>query len=103
LKENEFPTYHLLLSFVDMAIEESIKVVKVGGHIALIMMNLCTANERRPMIGDCYRLLNRREKLIFENMILCPLSTQQPGADRAKANRELLNIARVVWVFKRIE
>ena len=103
LKKNEFISYDDFLQFVDRAIEESIKVVQVGGHIALIMMNLCTADERRSMIGDCYRLLNRRAELIFENMILCPLSTQQPGADRAKTNRELLNIARVVWVFKRIE
>lgn len=102
LKDNDFTCYDDFLSFVDKAIEESIKVLRIGGYLALIMMNLCEAKERRAMIGDCYELLHKHSTLTFENMLLCPLPTQQPGADRAKTNRELLNIARVVWVFRRI-
>lgn len=104
LLENEFEDYADFKRFVLVAIEKSLKVLRPNGYLALIMMNLSESqdNPKKAMIGDCYALLAAQEELEFENMILCPLSTQRSGTDTAKDNKDLLNNARVVWVFRRV-
>ena len=105
IMENEFQSYEAWKDFLEVCVSHAQYALKPGGYLALILKNKCILrdNPKYALIGDAYEILAAHEGLEFENMILTPLPNQLPGfkVNRAKEERTMLNLARLIWVFRR--
>ena len=103
--KNEFTSYGEWELLVLQAVSEANRILTLGGRITLIIMNLVYDKHETPrgLVGECYRFLRQQSGMEFENMILVPLLFNRPGfeVERMKASRQMINLARVVWVFRK--
>jgi len=102
--QDAYPTIQHFYNFSKTAIEHSTISLKIGGYVALIIMDQQhKGNTNFPLIGESYLLL-KNAGLTYENLITLPLATSQYEAwavSKHKEKKELMNINRQMWIFRK--
>jgi DNA methylase len=104
MMQDAYSSLNEFLSFLETAIKNTADRLRPGGVLALIIMDQVNKDqEKYPMIGPAFELLNRTE-LEYEHLVGLPLGTQQHTAYHvkwAKEGRFMLGINRQMWIFRR--
>lgn len=104
MMQDAYSSLNEFLSFLEDAIKNTADRLRPGGVLALIIMDQVNKDqEKYPMIGPAFELLNRTE-LEYEHLVGLPLGTQQHTAYHvkwAKEGRFMLGINRQMWIFRR--
>ena len=104
MMQDAYSSLNEFLSFLETAIKHTADRLRPGGVLALIIMDQVNKDqEKYPMIGPAFELLNRAE-LEYEHLVGLPLGTQQHTAYHvkwAKEGRFMLGINRQMWIFRR--